>query len=65
MVAKFLNNVRVLFKEGCEERFIAATEAWVNSEGMLHAFGLRQVIVVIALLVSGKARKILSPQDLS
>lgn len=38
MAAKFLNNVRVLCKEGCEERFIAATEAWVNPKGMLHAF---------------------------
>ena len=38
MSAKFLNNVRVLCKEGCEERFIAATEAWVNPEGMLQAY---------------------------
>ena len=38
MAAKFLNNVRVLCKEGCEERFIAATAAWVNPKGMLHAF---------------------------
>ena len=38
VAVKFLNNVRVLCKVGCEERFIAATEAWVNPEGMLHAF---------------------------
>ena len=36
--ANFLNNVRVLCKEGCEEHFIAATEAWVNPEGMLDAY---------------------------
>ena len=38
MAAKFLNNVRVICKEGCEEKFIAATQAWVNPEGMLDAY---------------------------
>ena len=38
MTAKFLNNVRVTCKEGCEETFIAATQAWVNPEGMLDAY---------------------------
>ncbi len=38
MAAKFLNNVRVLCKQGGEEWFIAATEAWVNPKGMLHDF---------------------------
>ena len=38
MAAKFLNNVRVICKEGCEEQFIAATEAWINPDGMLDAY---------------------------
>ncbi len=38
MAAAYLNNVRVLCKEGCEEQFIAETEQWVNPEGMLHAY---------------------------
>ena len=38
MAAAYLNNVRVLCKEGCEEKFIAETEEWVNPEGMLDAY---------------------------
>ena len=38
MPARFINNVRVLCKEGCEEAFIAATDAWVNPEGMQAAY---------------------------
>ena len=38
MAAKFLNNVRVICKAGCEESFISATQAWVNPEGMLDAY---------------------------
>ena len=38
MAAKYLNNVRVRCKEGCEEKFIAETEQWVNPEGMLDAY---------------------------
>ncbi len=38
MAAKFLNNVRVICKAGCEEAFISATQAWVNPEGMLDAY---------------------------
>ena len=38
MAAKYINNVRVLCKEGCEEPFIAAIESWVNPDGMLDAY---------------------------
>ena len=38
MAATFLNNVRVRCKEGCEDKFIAATEEWVNPQGMLDAY---------------------------
>ena len=38
MAAAYLNNVRVLCKEGCEEKFIAETKQWVNPEGMLDAY---------------------------
>lgn len=38
MAATFLNNVRVRCKEGCEDKFIAATEERVNPEGMLDAY---------------------------
>ncbi|KZR87120.1 hypothetical protein [Synechococcus sp. MIT S9508] len=38
MVARFLNNVRVRCKEGCEDNFIAVTKQWVNPEGMLDAY---------------------------
>lgn len=38
VVARFLNNVRVRCKKGCEDRFIAVTEQWVNPEGMLDAY---------------------------
>ena len=38
MAAGYLNNVRVLIKEGCEKQFIAVTEEWVNPEGMLDAY---------------------------
>ena len=38
MPAAYLNNVRVLCKEGCEEKFIAETEQWVNPSGMLDAY---------------------------
>ena len=38
MAARFLNNVRVRCKEGCEDNFIAETKQWVNPEGMLDAY---------------------------
>ena len=38
VAAKFINNVRVLCKEGSEEAFLAATEAWVNPAGMTDAY---------------------------
>ena len=38
MAAAYLNNVRVRCKEGCEEKFIAVTEQWINPEGMLDAY---------------------------
>ncbi len=38
MSARFLNNVRVRCKKGCEDRFIAVTEQWVNPKGMLDAY---------------------------
>ena len=38
MAAAYLNNVRVICKEGCEEKFIAETEQWVNPVGMLDAY---------------------------
>ena len=37
MAAEFINNVRVVCKEGWEEKFLAATAAWVNPEGMTDA----------------------------
>jgi len=37
MVVAFINNVRILCKEGCEEKFLAATASWVNPEGMTDA----------------------------
>jgi hypothetical protein len=38
VAVKYINNVRVLCKEGCEEPFIAAIESWVNPDGMLDAY---------------------------
>ena len=38
MAARFLNNVRVRCKEGCEDNFIAVTKQWVNPDGMLDAY---------------------------
>ena len=38
VAARFLNNVRVRCKPGCEDSFIAVTEQWVNPDGMLDAY---------------------------
>ena len=38
VAARFVNNVHVRCKQGCEDRFIAVTEQWVNPEGMLEAY---------------------------
>lgn len=34
MAAKYLNNVRILVKEGCEDKYLAAVEAWKLPAGM-------------------------------
>ena len=34
MTARYLNNVRVIVKEGCEEQYLAAVEAWATPDGM-------------------------------
>ena len=34
MAANFLNNVRVLVKEGCEEDYLKTVEAWATPDGM-------------------------------
>ncbi|MDP6172436.1 MAG: hypothetical protein AB8A35_08685 [Prochlorococcus sp.] len=34
LMVSFLNNVRVIVKEGCEEQYLAAVEAWTCPEGM-------------------------------
>lgn len=34
MAAQYLNNVRVIVKEGCEQQYLAAVEAWATPEGM-------------------------------
>ena len=38
MSTNSLNHVRVICKEGCEEAFVAATEAWINPDGMMDAY---------------------------
>jgi len=38
VAARFLNNVRVRCKEGCEDNLIVVTKQWVNPEGMLDAY---------------------------
>ena len=38
VAARFLNNVRVRCKPGCEDSFIAVTEQWVNPDGMFDAY---------------------------
>ena len=38
VAAKFINNVRVRCKEGSEQAFLAATEVWVNPDGMTDAY---------------------------
>ena len=42
MAAKFLNSVRVLFKEVYEDKSISATEEWVNPEGMWDAYSVKR-----------------------
>ena len=34
MAAQYLNNVRVIVKEGCEQQYLAAVEAWATPDGM-------------------------------
>ena len=34
MAENFLNNVRVLVKEGCEEDYLKTVEAWATPDGM-------------------------------
>ena len=34
LTTKYLNNVRVIVKEGCEEQYLAAVEAWATPDGM-------------------------------
>ena len=38
MVATLINNVLVRCKESFEQVFLAATEVWVNPDGMIDAF---------------------------
>ena len=38
MAANTLNNIRVICKEGCEEAFVAAMEAWINPDGIVDAY---------------------------
>mgnify|MGYP001479095022 CR=1 FL=1 len=53
MAAQFLNSVRVLFNEGCEDRFIAAAEEWVAPEGMLDACGAKKADRLFGFVVFG------------
>ena len=41
MAAKFLNSIRVLCEEGCENKFFSATEEWVNPDGMWDAYSVK------------------------
>lgn len=34
VAAKFLNNVRVLVKDGCEDDYLKVVEAWATPDGM-------------------------------
>ena len=57
MVAQFLNSVRVLFNEGCEDKFIAAAEEWVSTEGMLDSYRAKTGDRFFVLLAFGRLRK--------
>jgi hypothetical protein len=57
VAAQFLNSVRVLLKEGCEDKFIAAAEEWVSTEGMLDSYRAKTGDRLFALLVFGRLRK--------
>ena len=57
MAAHFLNSVRVLLKEGCEDKFIAAAEEWVTTEGMLDSYWAKTADCLFALLEFGRARR--------
>ena len=57
MAAHFLNRVRVLLKEGCEDKFIAAAEEWVATEGMLDSYWAKTGDCLFALLVFGRPRR--------
>ena len=57
MAANFLNNVRVLVKEGCEEDYLKTVEAWATPDGMSERYLARLENAGIALLGYGRARK--------
>ena len=57
MAAQFLNSVRVLFKQGCEDKFIAASEELVSTEGVLDSYRAKTGDRLFALLVFGRLRK--------
>ena len=41
MAAKFLSSIQVLREDGCEDKFISATEEWVNPDGMWVAYSVK------------------------
>ena len=57
MAAPFLNSVRVLLKEGYDDKFIAAAEEWVTTEGMLDSYWAKTGDCLFALLEFGRARR--------
>ena len=57
MAAKFINNVRVRCKEGSEQEFLAATEVWVNPDGMTDALWAKTGDVITASWAFGRARR--------
>ena len=57
MAAQFLNSVCVLLKDCCEDKFIAAAEELVSTEGVLDSYRAKTGDRLFALLVFGRLRK--------
>lgn len=65
MAAKFLNNVRVLAKDGSEDDYLKAVEAWATPDGMSDRYFVKLENAAIALLDYGRVKKSSSPLALS
>ena len=57
MAARFINSVCVLLKDCCEDKFIAAAEELVPTEGVLDSYRAKTGDRLFALLVFGRLRK--------